>query len=253
MRVAVVTPYFKEAPETLARCIGSVQAQRSDLHNFEVVHLLVADGHPQDWLDGEGVRHLRLDRSHADYGNTPRSIGGVLAASEGFDAIAFLDADNWYEADHVQTCLDTVYRAAEPVDYVVARRRIVRQDGSVMPIVASDDASFVHVDTSCYLLLWGAFHTLGLWGTMPKALALVGDRVYRQALAGAGLRFAAAGHATVNYLCTWESFFRAIGEPVPDYAKPNIDVGPTIAWMNRLDPRSRRIVERLAGCRIEFA
>ena len=37
-------------------------------------HLLVADGHPQDWLESESVRHLRLDRSHGDFGNTPQEI-----------------------------------------------------------------------------------------------------------------------------------------------------------------------------------
>lgn len=250
MRVAIVTPYYKESRRTLARCLDSVRAQRPCAQVDEVVHVVVADGHPQSWIDDSGVRHLRLDRAHDDYGNTPRSIGGLLAASEGFDAVGFLDADNWLDADHVESCVDALYRAAETVDYVVARRRLVRDDGSQLPIDADDDAAFAHVDTSCYFLSWSAFHMLGRWGVMPKPLSIVGDRVFRLALREAGLTFTAVDHATVNYLCTWAGFYNAIGETPPEYAKPHIDLGPTLRWWRRLDRRSQQVVERLTGCGI---
>lgn len=252
MRVAIITPYHKEPRLTLARCVDSVHAQCHTTRVREVAHLVVADGHPQDWLDGSGVRHLRLDRSHGDYGNTPRSVGALLAASEGFDAIAFLDADNWLEADHVESCVDALYGAAEPVDYVVARRRLVRDDGSVMPILPGDDLNFEHVDTSCYFLTWSAFHTLGRWGVMPKPLSIIGDRLYLQALRQAGLKFTAVDHPTVNYLCTWSSFFRAIGEEVPGYAKPNVDLSRVAGWWQGLDARSKMVVERLTGCTVRL-
>ena len=100
MRVAVITPYYKEPPAYLERCIDSVRAQT----HGSVEHVLVSDGHPQDWIDAAAVRHLRLDCSHGDYGNTPRAIGALLAASEGCDAVAFLDADNWYHPEHVASC-----------------------------------------------------------------------------------------------------------------------------------------------------
>lgn len=248
LRVAVITPYFKEESATLTRCIDSVRKQQHGSEIAEIVHILVADGHPQSWLDTLGVRHIKLDRSHGDFGNTPRSIGAQLAASEGYDAIAFLDADNWFEPDHIGACGRVLLSASEPIDYVVARRRLVRDDGSRLPIAAADDESFAHVDTSCYFLSWSAFHTLGHWSVMPKPLSLVGDRIYRRALQTAGLRFAAVDHPTVNYLCTWSAFFEAIGETPPAYAKPNIDLSPVSRWWNRLDCRSKQVVERLAGC-----
>lgn len=68
MRVAVITPYFKESRAWIERCIQSVRKQ-----SFACEHFLVADGHAQDWIEGEEVRHLRLDRSHADYGATRHS------------------------------------------------------------------------------------------------------------------------------------------------------------------------------------
>ena len=89
MKYAIVTPYFKETPSLLKRCIRSVRDQ-----TLNADHIMVADGHPQDWIDNERVRHIRLDRSHNDYGNTPRGIGAILAIAEQYSGIGLLDADN---------------------------------------------------------------------------------------------------------------------------------------------------------------
>ena len=75
-------------------------------------HFLIADGAPQDWIDHEGVRHIRLDRTHGDFGNVARSIGALLAAGERYDAVAFLDADNRIDPDHVARCLAAAQAAA---------------------------------------------------------------------------------------------------------------------------------------------
>lgn len=247
MNVAIVTPYYKEPRALLERCLQSVAAQ-----SLPVTHFVVADGHAQDWLDEAGVRHLRLDRSHGDYGNTPRAIGGILAASEGFDAIGFIDADNWLDPDHVQVCLQTAADAGDNLDYVIAQRRLTRMDGSVMPILTSDDRDGSHVDTNCYFMLPGSFHTLGQWGVMPKPLSVIGDRIFLGSLRHQGLRAARAPQTTVNYLCTWAFLFEALGEPVPDYAKSSIDTRPTAQWWHSLDERDRSIVDRLAGAPVRF-
>jgi hypothetical protein len=246
MSVAIITPYYQESRAQLERCLASVRAQ-----TVAVTHIVVADGHPQGWIDDSGVRHLRLDRAHRDFGNTPRALGGIIAASEGFDAIAFLDADNWLDADHVEACIDAA-TAGDEVDFVIARRRLVRADGSVLPIGASDDGDGSHVDTNCYFLLPGSFHTLGQWGVMPKPLSVIGDRVYLHSLRSQGLRSASCNRPTLNYLCTWAPIFQALGEPVPDYAKPGLDMAPVNGWWQSLDPRDRTIVNRLAGAEIEL-
>src|SRR5262245_60634010 len=92
----MITPYYKEPEAQLRRCIDSVRQQTAACDHF-----LVADGFPQDWIDREQVRHLKLDASHGDYGNTPRAIGALLASSESYEGIGFVDADNWLEPDHV--------------------------------------------------------------------------------------------------------------------------------------------------------
>nr|WP_259374357.1 glycosyltransferase [Calidifontimicrobium sp. SYSU G02091] len=241
MRVAVVTPYFKEPSEWLERCIRSVRQQ-----SHPCDHLVVADGHPQDWLDGAGVRHLRLDRSHSDYGNTPRSIGAQLAVAEGYDAIAFLDADNWYEPDHIQSCVEVAERTG--ADFVCARRFLARADGSRMPVRIADDDAGRHVDTNCFFILFGAFHTLPRWLMMPKPMTMWGDRFFLASLRQERLREAFVDHATVNYLCTFSDVFELIGETPPPYAKAGLPIERLNAWVRRLQPGDLAHVKRLAGC-----
>jgi hypothetical protein len=93
MRVAIVTAYCKEPDSTLERCRNSVVKQVSRtgcaIHQF-----MIADRHPQEIIDGWDATHFRIPPQR-DCGDTPRVIGAMLAVSAGFDALAFLDADNW--------------------------------------------------------------------------------------------------------------------------------------------------------------
>ena len=244
MKVAVITPYFQEPQPWIERCMASVRAQ-----THPCTHFMVSDGQPLDVLDDAGVRHVRLGRGHADFGNTPRAIGGQLAVAEGFDAVCFLDADNWYAADHVATCVATA--DSSYADFVVARRRLVREDGSVIPLRSSDDADGSHVDTNCFFLLFGAFHTLPRWALAPRPMASLFDRFYLQSLRTEGLHEAHTGRETVDYLCTWASVFRAVGETPPGYAKENILSEWLLQWAQRLQPGDFERVHRLTGCRLD--
>jgi hypothetical protein len=206
-------------------------------------HLLVADGHAQDWIDAEPVRHLKLDRAHGDYGNTPRGIAALLAASEGHPAILLLDADNWLEAEHVQCCLQ-VAASTPGTDYVAARRNFRRPDGSLMPIEEAPGPGFI--DTSCYAFFPGSYHTLGLWALMPRQMSAGGDRVFAVILGKAGLSgIAITGRATVNYHCLWEAYYRGIGEVPPAEAKPTIDATALFEWWRQLGTREREILRRI--------
>jgi cellulose synthase/poly-beta-1,6-N-acetylglucosamine synthase-like glycosyltransferase len=124
-KFAIITPYYNESPAFLRRCIESVARQ-----TVPVEHLLIADGLPQSWLDTEPVRHIKLDKSHGDYGNTPRGVGSLLAISEGFDGFGFLDADNWLEPMHAELCA----QCGTGVDYVIAQRHFRRPDETIMLI-----------------------------------------------------------------------------------------------------------------------
>jgi glycosyltransferase involved in cell wall biosynthesis len=243
MRVAVITPYFKEPRAWIERCIASVKAQ-----SWACDHVLVADGHPQAWIDDAGVRHLKLDRSHGDYGNTPRSIGGQLAIAEQYDAIAFLDADNWYEPQHIQVCIEKAARTG--ADVVTSDRRFMREDGTELPYRYGEDVSGAHVDSNCYLLTFGAFHTIPRWLMMPRPMAIWGDRFYLSSLREEGLTEARTGEPTVNYLCTWADVYRVVGETPPPFAKQGLPTERLLAWVKRLQPADLAHVQRLSGCNL---
>lgn len=240
-RIAVVTPYYQESRDLIERCLASVRAQ-----TLAGEHIVVADGHAQQWLDDAGVRHIRLDCSHGDYGGTPRAIGGQLAVAEGYDAIAFLDADNWFEPDHLATCIDSLVRAQ--ADFVSAQRYWVRRDGSRIPVRSAEDENGSHVDTNCFLLGAGAFHSIPRWALMPKPMAMWGDRFYLASLRQEGLREARTDHPTVNYLCTWKNVFQSIGEVPPDYAKDGVPIENMHAWLRGLSPADLAVAQRLSGC-----
>jgi cellulose synthase/poly-beta-1,6-N-acetylglucosamine synthase-like glycosyltransferase len=233
-KFAIITPYYNESPALLRRCIESVVRQ-----TVPVEHLLIADGVPQSWLDTEPVRHIKLDKSHGDYGNTPRGIGSLLAISEGFDGFGFLDADNWLEPKHVQLCA----QFGTGFDYVIAQRHFRRPDETIM--LVQDGTS--HVDTNCLFLLKGAFLVAPFFSMMPKELSAIGDRVFTRALQERGLKVASVPVKTVNYHCMWEGCYRALGEPPPPGAKPNVDGAAIEKYLHSLSDREFRLVSNLSG------
>ncbi len=225
-RVLVVTPYYKESQSILLRCIESVRAQ-----TVTVDHLLVADGFPQDWLDHAGVRHLRLDRSHADWGDTPRGIGCLLGVAEDYDAIALLDADCWIDPQHVELSLATAVN--DPAaDYIVAAITNRRPDGSAFDVWQQPYEE--HVDTNSFFFLPSSYRALAMWLHIPQAISAAGDRIFYHGLKAQGLRFAANSKATVNYVCTWASVYALINEEPPEGAKPNPDYSIMHAWLAQL-------------------
>jgi hypothetical protein len=242
-RYAVITAYYKEPRATLERCIDSVKSQtvRAD-------HLMVADGFPQDWVDGAGVRHLRLDRAHGDYGNTPRAMGGLLAIAEQYDGLCFLDGDNWLEPNHVEECLgarDKAVAQQQPVDYVIARRNFCRPDGSPIPV--EQESITNHVDTSCFFFFPPAFHVVPHFGMMPKELSAVGDRFFYNTIKARGLRPAICEATTVNYSCIWEIIYRNAGEEPPPGCKPVINTQPIFEWLAGQPPEKLEVIWKLTG------
>jgi hypothetical protein len=96
MKICVITPYFETREDWVRMAHASVRQQTIEAH-----HIMVCDGsRPVEIPDFRGT-HIILQRNYRDYGNTPRFIGCYQALAIEADAIAFLDADNWYHPDHL--------------------------------------------------------------------------------------------------------------------------------------------------------
>ena len=140
MRVAVITPYHKPQPEWLRQCHESVLSQ-----THSCVHVLVADGLPVPEPDSWQAQHIILAGNCNDYGDTPRAIGSMSAIGQGFDAIAFLDADNWYLPDHIASLVEL--HDSTGADVCISHRDLYHLDGTRLgPCDETDGERFA--DTS---------------------------------------------------------------------------------------------------------
>lgn len=245
-RLCVVTPYYHEDRDLLERCLTSVRRQ-----TVPADHIVVADGFPQHWLNDCPIRHIILDQAHGDYGNVARGIGALMAISEKYDGIAFLDADNWFDNDHLATCMASAQQAPD-APYIVAQRDFVRLDGSIIALPGSEDVPMGdHVDTNCYLFLPSSFHLLHYWCTFPRELSSHGDRFFRSILkAHLTTLPAVTDKRTVKYRCLFESIYKAIGESPPPGAKPNVSLRPGLDWLNSLADEDLALVEQMSGLRL---
>lgn len=213
-RYIFVTPYYKEDEKLLNRCLDSVRAQ-----TIRCDHILIADGFPQKWVDNTGVRHISLDQSHGDFGNTARGLGALLCVAEEYDGIGLLDADNWLENNHLEICLDAANRVeggAENCDLVFAQRHFRRLDGTIMPL---NDEAGGHVDTNCFFFLRGSYSFLPQWCLIPKRVSYAGDRFFYQSITKQKLRVAKTTVRTVNYHTTHPSPYLDLGETPPNGTK----------------------------------
>jgi hypothetical protein len=215
MKIAVVTPYYRESLAVLEQCHRSVVGQRVGCR-----HVMVADGCPRPELPGWDTDHITLPRPHHDIGSTPRAVGSFHAIGLGYDGIAFLDADNWYDADHIASLLELQARTGAA--FLSSSRLLCRLDGSVMGHChQTDGTSFV--DTSCMLLMRAAFGLIANWCLMPDYAHIIGDRVFLFQAKASGIAMAHSGRPTVNYRCGKAGNYRHFGETPPPGVAPRPD------------------------------
>jgi glycosyltransferase involved in cell wall biosynthesis len=215
MKIAVITPYYKESTEVLYQCHQSVLTQ-----NISADHFFIADGFPNEELMKWNVKHISLPQAHADNGNTPRGIGSILADIEGYDFISYLDADNWFHPNHLSSLLN-LYQETK-ADICFSFRTIHTYDGIDLSIQDDDEASLEHIDTSCYFLHRTAFDALDIWLKMPKILSPICDRIFLAGLKHKKYKFAPTKAKTVAFRSQYKShYLRANIEP-PLNAKENV-------------------------------
>lgn len=207
-KVAVVTPYHNENIDVLTRCHRSVVAQTYG----NLQHFMVGDGNSnpviQNWSN---IQHITLPRSHNDAGATPRTIGAISAFSQGFDAVAFLDADNTFENSHINAMLSLFGSR----DLVTATRNICDLSGRVLyaDTIESDGENFC--DTNCLFLSKNCLYLLPYW-IVPPEYRLWSDRNFWGALVQANLKRVHCKTPTVNYYTRWAWHYQHAGQTPPE-------------------------------------
>lgn len=218
MKVAIITPYYKESDAVLLRCIQSVLAQT----HLDVWHFLISDGHPKPAITS-GVKNLiaiNLPVAHGDYGCTPRSVGAVCALNEGADIICFLDADNMFEPNHVSSIVRLYEKAAaneQDLDAVFSYRHIFLPGHEHLRLKEKEDLQHRHVDTNCLSLARSAAFLWPTWGMIPKTLTPICDRVMFDLIRLNQLKGAWTGLHTVLYESNWSAHYARAGLKAPAY------------------------------------
>jgi hypothetical protein len=226
MKVAVITPYYDEDEAILDACHQSVLKQ-----THPSVHFMISDGRPHPSVSRWNVVHVQLPTAHGDNGDTPRCVGAVLAACEGFDAVAFLDADNWLQIDHVESLVTLARRTSAPV--CVSSRSIHRFDGSLMIDRDRESDGEAHVDTSCLLITRPAFGSLPVWGGIPRIMSPVCDRIFWRHILHRRYGVARTGRPTVAFRTRYTMHYDALGETPPAGSK---HIHEHYRWWRSLTP-----------------
>ncbi len=159
--------------------------------------------------------------------------------NRGYDAVAFLDADNWYYPDHIEAMVELHLRTGAAV--CTATRTIHRQDGSLMFQDRTECDGIGHVDTSCYFVARPAFELLPLWVMMPGPLGPVGDRVFWQSIIARRIPRAHSYRPTVAFRTQYQCHYARLREPAPPGAKTNeASTGKANRWWQSLPRDIRR-------------
>ena len=209
-RPAVITPYLKEDTKIIERCHKSCLSQ-----SYKASHFLIADGYPNEFINNWDVNHIILSKSHNDYGNTPRGIGALSAINQGFNVIFFLDADNWYENNHIESILKM--KSQMPfLDIIASYRNLVLPNGIYVE-PDKEDSKKTHIDTSCMTFFESSFFLLPFWLTMTREISAICDRVMFKRFKDNNLKIGFTEQQTLNYTTNYKVHYRRAGiEPAKD-------------------------------------
>jgi glycosyltransferase involved in cell wall biosynthesis len=232
MRVAVVTPYCNEPVDMLDQCHRSVANQS---HNAR--HIMVSDGPSNPRVQSWDVDHIALPRLHNDNGNLARCVGALHAQTEGYDAVAFLDADNWFRPEHI--ALMVGLQRSTGAQVCTAARSLYRIDGTLMREIDAESDGSGFADTSCMFIHSSGYETLPLWAQMPVKMSPVCDRVVWMAILLRGLRRAHSPLQTVAFRTRYAHAYRSMGETPPRGAKEDSTFLPAFDFWATMTPQDR--------------
>jgi hypothetical protein len=224
MLVAVVTPYHDEPSYVFSRSLSGVEAQTYAVPHPDKVswhtpyHIIVADTYKRLKSKSIYLRNgqvINLNTNHNDAGATPRAIGAISAFSQGYDAVAFLDADNSYEPGHISMMVDICQKSK--CDLVSATRNIYSSfDNKFLYTDTIESNGMDFCDTNCLFMTRNLMPLMTHWIT-SKDLYLAGDRVFWNLIvSNQNIKRQHCSIPTVNYFTKWAWHFQYAKEVIPD-------------------------------------
>lgn len=215
MRVAVITAAHLPYPNPyLDKCIQSVKDQtHTDIH-----HIIVNDGAPPYFIPG--VEVINLPTCHNNFGDTPRAIGAASAIGREFDAIAWLDYDNWYEPNHIQSLIDCL-KIGEASIATSARTLYTMEGVKLGPCYEVDGINFV--DGNCYLVSKESFRLTWMWLNINPKDHCVDDRIIwdevKRMIKDEGTVVVFSALSTVCYRTNYAEHYKHFGLAVTEMNK----------------------------------
>jgi glycosyltransferase involved in cell wall biosynthesis len=197
LSVAVVTS--TQGRSTITKAIQSVKDQTRKATHYVFIHgAEYSDKTIPHLADDTVAVHLPRANGGGGYGMAPVFALAPFAITE--DVICYLDDDNWYEPDHIESLVEMIEK--HDLGWAYSYRKIVDNEGN---FICEDNceslgmqlnsANHYLVDNSCYAVRTNVARRHSHAWYVP----VVSDRSFQAELMRAGLSVGTTGKHSVNY------------------------------------------------------
>ena len=197
LSVAVVTS--TQGRSTITKAIQSVQDQTRKATHYVFIHgAEYSDKTIPHLADDTVAVHLPRANGGGGYGMAPVFALAPFAITE--DVICYLDDDNWYEPDHIESLVEMIEK--HDLGWAYSYRKIVDNEGSFicedncesLGMQLNSDNQYL-VDNSCYVVRTNVARRHSHAWYVP----VISDRSFQHELMRAGLSVGTTGKHSVNY------------------------------------------------------
>ncbi|VUD66044.1 hypothetical protein TDB9533_03490 [Thalassocella blandensis] len=238
MKVAVVTPCFSSETTHLKQCINSVQQQTYS----NILHILINDGgHPLPKFNSPNLETIDFSRNFNDYGDSPRAIGAFYAFARGVDAVCFLDSDNWFLPEHLESLVKLQQRLQIP--FVSSYRLLASVNGDIMgPCGESDGFHFCDTNTMFFTREISSLATS--WCDIDSDQHAIGDRLIWDKIVSSGINISCTDLPTVVYRTRFIHHYEFFNTEIPESAVNGSHIAAFLDQIETLQNRAAILAKR---------
>ena len=197
LSVAVVTS--TQGRSTITKAIQSVKDQTRKATHYVFIHgAEYSDKTIPHLADDTVAVHLPRANGGGGYGMAPVFALAPYAITE--DIVCYLDDDNWYEPDHIESVVEMIEK--HDLGWAYSYRKIEDNEGSFicedncesLGMQLNSDNQYL-VDNSCYAVRTNVARRHSHAWYVP----VISDRSFQHELMRAGLSVGTTGKHSVNY------------------------------------------------------